>query len=235
MRRGSSASRRAQDAVVSYIREHHLSPGSPLPSEAVLCAELGCSRSALREAMRTLVSLDVVEVRHGHGTYVSQVSMAPLIESMVLRVLLDSSRSIENLGHVVELRQLIDHSLVPELIEAWRGADLNPLIEIVEQMRTRRLRGEPFTEEDERFHTLLLERIPNPVSVELALAFWSIHMRLMDELGVSFPEEIGHVVEAHAAIVRALQAGDAERLRTYIDAHYRPLLGEIARATPKGR
>ena len=71
------------NAIKDYILQTHLKPGDPLPTEAQLCADLGVSRSSVREAVRTLVALDIVQVRHGHGMFVGQVSMRPMIESLV--------------------------------------------------------------------------------------------------------------------------------------------------------
>ncbi|CAB0630369.1 FadR family transcriptional regulator [Corynebacterium diphtheriae] len=78
-------------AIENYIRENGLTPGDVLPSEAAICEHLSVSRSSVREAMRTLASLDVVEIRHGHGTYVGKMSMAPLVNGMVLRLTLNEN------------------------------------------------------------------------------------------------------------------------------------------------
>ena len=100
--RNRNAAQSAVEGIEDYIRRHNLHVGDLLPSEMELCDELGCSRSSLREAMRTLVSLDIVEVRQGQGTFVSKMSLAPLIRGMVLRVTLDVDQSFEHLLQVVE-------------------------------------------------------------------------------------------------------------------------------------
>lgn len=78
----------AINAIKDYILQSHLHPGDPLPTESQLCTDLGMSRSSVREAVRTLVALDIVEVRHGHGMFVGQISMRPMVESLVFRGLL---------------------------------------------------------------------------------------------------------------------------------------------------
>src|SRR5690625_4162533 len=75
-------SKRAGGSAVAWIQDlilaEGLAPGDPMPTEGALCEQLGISRSSVREAMRTLASLDIVEVRHGHGTFVGQLSLSPL-------------------------------------------------------------------------------------------------------------------------------------------------------------
>ncbi|VEH06264.1 GntR family transcriptional regulator [Corynebacterium kutscheri] len=124
--RKATAAAKAFDGIVDYIRVKRLNPGDLLPAEQELCEIIGCSRSSIREAMRTLASLDIVEVRHGHGTYVSKMSLDPLIQGLILRVLLSTDSSLTALLDIVDLRAAIDHSLAEELAEAWKSRDITP-------------------------------------------------------------------------------------------------------------
>ena len=74
--------------IKNYILRSGLQMGDALPTESQLCTDLGVSRSSVREAVRTLVALDIVEVRHGHGMFVGQVSMRPMVEALIFKGLL---------------------------------------------------------------------------------------------------------------------------------------------------
>ena len=78
-----------------------LKPGDALPTKAELCDTLGVSRSSVREAIRTLSTLDIVDVRHGHGTYVGPMSLDPRVEALVFRGVLSPDGSFEALREVV--------------------------------------------------------------------------------------------------------------------------------------
>src|SRR5438445_11360091 len=88
---GSQRKRRAArapsvtDDAIDKIRERIVSgawgPGDRLPKESELAAELGLSRNSLREAVRALSQLRVLEVRQGDGTYVSSLEPDLLLES----------------------------------------------------------------------------------------------------------------------------------------------------------
>src|SRR5229473_3610089 len=76
---------RVTEGAIDKIRERIVSgawgPGDRLPKESELAAELGLSRNSLREAVRALSQLRVLEVRQGDGTYVSSLEPALLLES----------------------------------------------------------------------------------------------------------------------------------------------------------
>ncbi|WP_277100483.1 FadR/GntR family transcriptional regulator [Corynebacterium riegelii] len=223
MAKRGTAAKLAQQGVLDYIRQHRLAPGDLLPSEAALCTELGLSRTSVREAMQTLSSLDIVEVRHGHGTYVSKMSMAPLIQGMTLRILLDADRSLTTLGNVVDLRSAIDHSLGDELVRIWSGTDPQPLMSIVEQIEAEHAEGRSFTAFDRKFHQTLLAEISNPLLVELSDALWEIHMATLPQLKVPVSEDIDLTVQVHREIAQMLLDGDVEGYHASVDKHYAPL------------
>lgn len=70
--------------IVKQLREliidRHIQPGDKLPSERVLCEQLNTSRSSVREALRSLELLGLIETRHGGGTFLADVSGNQLVE-----------------------------------------------------------------------------------------------------------------------------------------------------------
>lgn len=80
------ANQSAPDRLRDYLLRAHLRPGERLPAERVLAAAIGVSRPTLREAMRRLVQLGAIEVRHGDGTYVREVDLR---ETVIVRLRLE--------------------------------------------------------------------------------------------------------------------------------------------------
>src|ERR1700682_3794686 len=84
-KRGTARAPSVTDGAIDKIRERIVSgawgPGVRLPKESELAAELGLSRNSLREAVRALSQLRVLEVRQGDGTYVSSLEPDLLLES----------------------------------------------------------------------------------------------------------------------------------------------------------
>src|SRR5690625_7067445 len=90
----------ATEAIKDLILAEGLRPGDPMPTESALCERLGISRSSVREAIRTLSSLDIVEVRHGHGTFVGGLSLAPLVNGLDFRARAESHDELRTLRQV---------------------------------------------------------------------------------------------------------------------------------------
>lgn len=219
------------EEIKHYILEQGLRPGDPLPTETELCDELGVSRSSVREAMRTLSSLDIVEVRHGHGTFVGGLSMSPLVSGLVFRSVLDSEGDLRTLREVVDLRIALDMGTAEELVELHRdGPPRDDLRALVERMREHTARGEGFAEEDGAFHRELLAGLNNTIVRQLVSALWEVHTEAVPKLGLPPAQDIQRTVEAHAAMVDALEAGDVDAYRRAVTDHYQPLLNGIEAA-----
>lgn len=228
MSQRTNAATLAANGITEYIKRNQLHPGDPLPTEANLCEALNLSRSSVREAVRTLSSLDIVEVRHGHGTFVGSLSLSPLIQGLVLRTTLDSENSFQHLRDVVEVRIGLDLSMADELCAAFTADDATHLLELVQAMHEKHSAGQSFAEEDHAYHRRLHSLIANNLIRELSDAFWQIHMDVLPLMEVQMPGDIEKTIEAHAAIVHALEAGDAQLYREKVLAHYAPLQRAIA-------
>ncbi|MDO4899056.1 FadR/GntR family transcriptional regulator [Actinomyces sp.] len=220
----------AMNSIKDYILQSHLQPGDPLPTESQLCETLGVSRSSVREAVRTLAALDIVEVRHGHGMFVGQVSMRPMVESLVFRGLLKPGDDYRSLREVVEVRRTLDSALAAEVVEAWRSREDTEIDAVVDEMEALAERGETFTDQDRGFHQKLLAPVPNQLFAHLMEAFWAIHTLTVPMLDAPRPEDIVKTANAHRAMLQAARAGDTEAYREAVVAHYEPLVNALTRS-----
>jgi DNA-binding FadR family transcriptional regulator len=217
-RRGS-----VTEQIKNYILLNRLHPGDLLPTEAELCTALGVSRSSVREAMRTLAALDIVEVRHGHGTYVGQLSLAPLVEGLVFRGVLGPDNDFSALREVIEVREALDSAVAEHIIEAFSAASDPKLEALVAAMEDKSSRNEPFAEEDLAFHTQLLSHIDNGLIGQLVAAFWEINTVVYPKLGLAPATDLDETAKAHGLMLRAAVAGDVEAYREAVVLHYKPL------------
>lgn len=211
------------EEIKQYILERGLAPGDPMPTENELCEELGVSRSSVREAVRTLTSLDIVEVRHGHGTFVGGLSMSPLVSGLVFRGALNSDGTFRTLREVLQVRIALDLGVADELVESYRGTSNPELRALVDRMREHSVAGESFAEEDGVFHRELLSPLDNTIVRQLVSAFWEVHTNVVPRLGIPTSTEIAKTVEAHDEMLDALENGDAQAYTEAVLRHYEPL------------
>ncbi|GAB3624206.1 FadR/GntR family transcriptional regulator [Mariniluteicoccus endophyticus] len=221
--RRESTARLTEVRLRELMLDKGLRPGDPLPTESELCDRLGVSRSSLREAMRTLTALDIVDVRHGHGTFVGQMSLEPFVQALVFRGSLSHRGGRDVLREVVEFRETLDTGLAGSVCAAMAGSEHPRLDELVDEMVALSTRGKDFTDADRLFHQLLLEEVPNQLVGQMVTALWDIHTRILPHMGVPTPDDILATAHAHGAMVRAAQAGDVAAYRSAVADHYLPL------------
>lgn len=225
MRRSTTA-----DQIKQLILSRNLRPGDPLPTEAELCETLDVSRSSVREAIRTLSTLDIVDVRHGHGTYVGSMSLAPMVETLVFRGVLNPEDSLDALREVVEVRLALDLSMAERVVAAAQGEVHRELDELVDAMIAKAGNGELFLEEDRLFHTALFDATGNHLAGQLVGAFWDVHTAALPQLGITPPADIHHTANAHRDMLEAARSGDVHAYRDAVVEHYGPLQRVLAKA-----
>ena len=94
--------------LVGLVKSGQLKPGDRLPAERTLAEELGVGRPTLREALRALQLLGILDIRHGGGVFVSELQPDTLLGPLHLFLSLDR----HNLGTILEARKVIEGALL---------------------------------------------------------------------------------------------------------------------------
>ena len=204
-----------QDAVKSFIEAHSLGPGDPLPSEAALSQELGISRASLREGIKSLEALGIVEVRHGEGIFVKAFSFDSIFNNLPYSFAVDG-RSLHDL---MQVRGALEEGLMAMLVTRIDAASVQRLEALLEAMQVKAERGRTFEEEDHNFHRELYSSLNNPFVVRLVDLFWELFHRLHGRDLIAQPALLQSVRE-HRAIVEALKRGDAAATTTAMRDHF---------------
>lgn len=226
----SKPKRTTTQSIKDLILARGLHPGDPMPSETELMELLGVSRSNLREAVRTLVALDILQVRHGTGTFVGEFSMRPFVEALAFRGLLMPGDDFEALRQVIEVRTALDFALASTVVEKLAGGKAEGLYAHCDEMIAASERGESFTAADRAFHLGLANHLSNELYGELVAAFWDIHGIVGPRLGVPTPQDIQETAAAHRDMLDAAVAGDLTGYLTAVGAHYAPLMRVLDQA-----
>jgi GntR family transcriptional regulator, transcriptional repressor for pyruvate dehydrogenase complex len=198
-----------------------LPPGKLLPTESQLGAELGVSRTVVRDAIRTLAARGLVEVRQGSGTRVTAHGVAAF-EQALTTVLLRSDLSM---GDVIDARAALEMAMVglaaptglPEDWDQLQSA-LDGLVAAIAAKN-----WESAHHHHLEFHLDILRAVHLPA---LELVLRPMHQLVMLSSTPPSPDNPGQwELEAHVAILAALRRGDAEAARGALDGHYQELKG----------
>ncbi|WP_169251332.1 GntR family transcriptional regulator [Brevibacterium sp. 'Marine'] len=212
------------DRIKDLILSDGLRPGDLLPTEGELCTRLGVSRSNVREAIRKLSTLDIVDVRHGHGTYVGEMTLDALVEALVFRGVLSPGDDLDALRDVVEVRKALDHGMSEQIVDALRGTSNPELHSLVDEMTALAAAGKTFPQQDRAFHTGLLAKLGNSLVGQLVAAFWDVHTAVLPKLNVAVAADLEQTAQAHGLMLEAAESGDAAAFRAAITAHYEPIM-----------
>ncbi|WP_181809067.1 FadR/GntR family transcriptional regulator [Streptomyces shenzhenensis] len=199
---------RAIEQIRELIRTGALPPGSKLPPEPELAAQLGLSRNLAREAVKALAVARVLEVRRGDGTYVTSLQPSLLLEGLGGAVELlqgDSSALLD----LMEVRRLLEPAATA--LAALRISD-EQLAEVkghLDAMREARDEVERFNAHDAAFHRTVISATGNETLLAVLEGISGRTLRARVRRGVTDTKAAERTLAEHEAIFDALSVRDA--------------------------
>jgi GntR family transcriptional repressor for pyruvate dehydrogenase complex len=183
------------------IRDGRIRPGQRLPNERALARRLGLSRPSLREAVRALVAMRILEVHHGDGTYVTSLQPELLAEPLRLILALDASSILA----LFELRRVVEPAAAALAAVRATAAERKALRAELE--RGKEFQGHPaaLVDHDTTLHRLLHLAAHNPLLVSLSASLASL-ARQSRLRTVRLPRNARLTIREHRAIVEAVCA-----------------------------
>jgi GntR family transcriptional repressor for pyruvate dehydrogenase complex len=207
------------DEAISKIREMIVSglwrPGDRLPREADLALQLGLSRNSLREAVRALSLVRVLEVRQGNGTYVSSLEPDLLLETTSFVTHLLQEHTVLEL---FEVRRLLEPAAAA--LAAVRMDDEGRRMLRVELDRMLAAGGvEELIDADMAFHSLIAGAAGNTVLSSLLDGLSARTMRVRVWRGRADEQALAVTMSEHVRIYEAIMSRDPELTRALAAAH----------------
>jgi GntR family transcriptional repressor for pyruvate dehydrogenase complex len=212
------------------IAEGRWKPGEKLPSEAELCFALNIGRSTLREALKSLAFVGMVQMRPGEGTYVIEGS-GLLIDRIMARGLLKTDKELQDVG---EARLLIEGETAALAAERADASDLKQLDALMEEMKVSLTgAGRDFVDLDVEFHLTIAQCAKNQMLFELLTP-----IRGVLKEWISKSQELPGIKEnafvQHGKILTAVRSREPEKARHAMRTHLQTcekmfnLLGRIS-------
>jgi DNA-binding FadR family transcriptional regulator len=205
-----------QEEVKSYIIRNRLNPGDPLPSEGDLARQLNIGRNSVREAVKSLEALGVLEARPGSGLFVRAFTFDAIIDNLPYGLLFD----VKSVTDFLEVRAHLEYGMVERVIREANEDQLEALGEIVEGMRRAAEAGQYDAAGDRAFHAALYQNLGNPVLLRVLDVFWLVVRRASELSQVIDPADPLETVRSHRRILEALERRSSEEMRDAFDYHY---------------
>ena len=190
-------------------------PGSTLPNEDALCAELGVSRGVLREATKVLIQKGMIESRTRTGTAVCPQENWNIFDPDVLAWKLQNENRAEFLKNILEVRRIIESEAARMAAERARPEDVERLRSILDEMA---LSNSGVTEE---------------TSNALKLLDLKFHAGVMEASGNELIAQIGHTMRQVLLTARQIDQPGLDALKDSLSYH-KKILDAIAERKAEG-
>lgn len=211
--------RAVQDALRDYIMSNRLQPGDRLPSEMDLANQLGVSRNPVREAIKGLEALGLVEVRVGSGVFVKGASMDDILTNFAFNLLFDG-RSVAEL---YEIRQRLELSYAQDAVQHLTDETLDEMEQLAAEMENLHHSGNDYHLSDLALHRRLFEPVGNATLLKLFDIFGNIYANTRHLFEAEPITEKEDDIQKHKDLLDALRQRDAALVIERLRQTYTPL------------
>ena len=210
------------NCLTDAMRNKELKPGDKIPPEPDLAASLGVARSSVREAIKILTYLGVLESKRSEGTFVCDGFKESMIDPMVYGIILNQD-SFENL---MELREMTETGIMRLAVLKYNEEEGRTLEKLLEQMKAVLDSGEDmvdrFFQVDNQFHDMISQMGKNPLADKISRVVRTLTHAMRYETVTTMinsgrSEEL---FEAHSRLYETLRSGDLNNVREIVRESY---------------
>ncbi len=200
--------------IIELINKGKLQPGDKLPSERHLMEQLHVSRSPIREALRSLSLIGLLETRPGDGTYVSEHLTTTLADQVEWSILMDKEDILEWL----EVREPLEVQAAGLAAERITPKGLRRLETALADYYNNADDPERLAEAEIRFHQTVVDIADNDTLRRLMGIFYDFYRQYVQQRRFRFATKNPHK-QGHQEIIEAIKVGDTEAARQAMKNH----------------
>jgi GntR family transcriptional repressor for pyruvate dehydrogenase complex len=202
--------------LLDYLFSGEIRPGDRLPSERQLAGSLGVGRSAVRDALRPLLLLGVVEARQGDGTYLRDPESSLLPQAVEWGLLLGDHATLD----LIEARTYIEVAIAELAATRRSEADLERMWTELERMSAHDVDPREFSDADLAFHLAVARASGNSALLGTMSSIRSL-LRVWIDRVLSASSSTGPSYEEHVPIYEAIRNADPAGAASAMRAHMR--------------
>ncbi|MBI6076510.1 FadR family transcriptional regulator [Clostridium perfringens] len=198
------------DQIKEMVRVGQIKKGDKLPTERVMAEELQVSRTSIREAMRALEVVGLIESRQGAGNYIREEFDDVLLEPLSIVFMLQNGTNKD----IFELREVLELSTIFLSVMRISDEELKKLGELVERFKTSRDEEEN-VKIDSEFHSIIVKGANNVLITNLLEGV----SELVDKF-ISDERNRGKLLDFHEKIYLAIKNRDAYSAYKHMQEHF---------------
>lgn len=203
-----------QDEIKRYIIENKIPPGERLPSESYLAEALGVSRSSIREALRALESIGILDSQQGSGWYVKSFNFDVFANNLAYSLQFDS----DSIYDLLEIRKVLEENFLREAINSLSEKDIKDLEKIIKNMENYKDK-KSLIKDDMQFHKILYRNIKNKTVIKILSIFWNIFENLDEPLLYSDNPEIS--IHYHKLLLNSIKSKNYDESSLILKEHFK--------------
>jgi len=193
------------------ILKGELKPGDQLPNELELMALLSVGRNSLREAIKMLSAMGVLEVKRGHGTFVATKVSPNVLDPLIFSLILEPKSGRD----LYELRTMFESMVLYVVIERATTEDLDRIFQLLNQtdeaLRTGEQTIDYFVDADVCFHKELLRATHNPLIERVGASILDLFPMYIKK-SIAQKGGIKRSIRNHYEILNVIKAKDEQRV-----------------------
>lgn len=212
------------EQIRKLVSDGKLKPGDLLPPERELATKLGVGRSSIRDAVRTLEVMGILEPRQGHGTVVRDLSTDALVVPLASMLV----RKREMVQELLDVRRMIEPGLAARAARNATAEEVGQMATILERHEAKLRRGEQAVDEDDEFHYAIALAARNGVVLRVLDLLMDL-LRESRSRSLQVPGRPRRSFEGHRRILRAIQRRDAEAAESAVRRHLKEIEDIVTR------
>lgn len=200
------------DKIIDLIETKELLPGQKLPSEQELMKELNVGRGTIREAIKILVSRNIVEIRRGVGTFVAEKT--GVLDDPLGFSFIDNKEKL--VKDTMDVRALLEPSIAKWAAVHATDVEILEILDLCHKIETAILNEKDYSDLDVEFHTKIAHSCGNIV-VETLIPILNTNIRsLIDVTQASLKDE---TIRTHKNIAEAIASRDVQKAEQAMKEH----------------
>jgi GntR family transcriptional repressor for pyruvate dehydrogenase complex len=205
---------RIVENLINLIKMRSLQMGDKLPPERQLCEIIGVSRPILREALKALQVMNIIDIRQGAGAYVKSLEPEDVVEHLDIVFHMDSSLYRD----LYEARRVLEAAIAGMAAVNISDAEIEAIEENVRQAAARMDDEQLFLKRDMELHEMILRAAGNRVIPVFMQSINRLSLLIRKQSNAQ-PLIRQNTIQDHESIISALKSRDPEKAARAMERH----------------